>query len=194
MNKKQNLEIESSEKSNISLNKQDMITLFGYYISLLPSRWERAQNYFNFYVTLNVSIIGATIAGLTVFNHYPKNLVLIIGPILTFVVCIFAKKTIKRQDIHVRELVAMISKFGFELGLYEKLNLHNPKNGKYLWSNDESFILPRWVNERMSAGERSEDFINDFKIGSRKFSYHLFTVFQIFSLLLGLIIGFFPSV
>ena len=61
--------------SSFELNKNDMITLFGYYLALLPSRWSRAQKYFNLNVKKKFRLNDASIGGLSLYPEIPQKFV-----------------------------------------------------------------------------------------------------------------------
>ena len=187
MEKDENKEIETQK-----LTKNDLMDLLGFYFQILPPRWQGLQTYISMYITLLTAILGITIFGFNTFKTYPMNFILELGPILILFISRYAKQTIKRQNEHIKEAIAMIAKIEYELGLYEKISLGKNQSRIDLWPEDHSFILPRWVKFRTESGKSSEEFIQKFPKSSAKYAFNIFTVFQFFSILLIVVICFFP--
>ncbi len=65
----------------------------------------------------------------------------------------YAKVIIKKQNAHIKELVVLTAKLEYQLSLYntsqEKTDLLVNKP----WSEDESFLPPKWVNARLKGGK-----------------------------------------
>jgi len=167
---------------NIKISREELFSLLSMFMEGFPGRWERCNTFISIYTTIILSIFGATVVGITSFTGH-HLLYLLISPALNISIIIYAKKTIKKQGKEIKEYIAMIAKIQFQLGLYENFNEHIPLNGKYLWIDDDSFILPRWVRGRMDSGKTSEEFIRKFGIGGLRHSLHMFNIFIIINVL-----------
>lgn len=172
------------------LEKEDMLTLLQIYWSELSQRRAIQQNFTTIYITLLSAIVGASVAGASLLPAFPKNLFIAIGPILSFLIAHFARDTVKRQDSHVREVIALISKAENHLGLFGKVEVKGIAHRTDLWPADEAFVIPRWVSSRIQSGGSSEDFIKKKPGGTVRNLSRVFLVIQIVSviLLVGIII------
>lgn len=163
-------------KNEKHITREELFSLLNMFMSGLPTRWTKYQNFVTIYTTIILSIIGSTLFGIN--NFQSKSIpILLIGPILIIFISYFAKNTIIKQSEDIKEYIAMIAKIMFELGLHEKINLHNPSDGKKLWEGDSSFILPRWAEGRINSGNTSEEYISKFGISSVVQTLHIFNLF-----------------
>ncbi|MEL6931170.1 MAG: hypothetical protein AAFO95_21495, partial [Cyanobacteria bacterium J06600_6] len=117
------------------LDKEDLIALLSSYMQILPPRWESFQSYVNIYVTLILGLFTVVIAGVKDFNTFPFNLLLLIGCYLIWILSKYAKETIKRQNSHIKELIVVIAKLEYQLGLYNKLEKRNDLAENEPWSD-----------------------------------------------------------
>lgn len=172
------------------IEKGDMLTLLQIYWSELSQRRTIQQNFTTIYITLLSAIVGASVAGASLLPVFPKNLFIAIGPILSLLIAHFARDTMRRQDSHVREVIALIAKAENHLGLFGKIEVKGIVNRTDLWPADESFVIPRWVNHRIQSGGSSEDFIIAKPGGTVRNLSRAFLVIQVVSviLLVGIII------
>lgn len=172
------------------MEKEDMLTLLQIYWSELSQRRTREQNFTTIYITLLTAILGASVAGANIFTEFPINLFVAIGPILGILIAHYARDTVKRQDSHVREMIAMISKAENHLGLFGTVKVKGITPRDDLWPADSSFVNPRWVNSRVQSGESSEDFIRQTMGGSARNLSRVFVLLEIVSviLLVGIVI------
>ena len=166
------------------LEKDEMLSLLAIYRSELPQRREVAQNYAAIYVSLLSVILGATVAGASLVTSFPQNLFIITGPVLGFCVAHCVKDTLRRQDAHIREVIAMIAKAENCLGLYNKVEVRGVGRKAELWPRDASFVIDRWVETRMESGESSEDFITREGTGTFRILRRVFTLIQVIAILL----------
>jgi len=166
----------SKKYEETSISREELFSLLNMFMNGLPPRWSKYQNFVTIYITIILSIIGSTLVGI---NNIKREIILIllISPFLIIFISVFAKQTIKKQSKDIKEYIAMIGKISFELGLYEDIKIHKPSDGKRLWPEDKSFILPRWVEGRMNSGKSSDDFISKFGISSLKHSFYIFNIF-----------------
>ena len=179
------------KKSQVQyLEKEDMLTLLQIYWSELSQRRTIQQNFATIYITLLSAIVGASVAGASLFPTFPKNLFIAIGPILSLLIAHFARDTVQRQDAHVREVIALIAKAENCLGLFGEIEVKEVAHRADLWPADESFVIPRWVDSRMQSGESSEDFVKKRPGGTIRNLSRAFLVMQIVSviLLVGIIV------
>lgn len=174
------------------LDKADLITLLGSYMQILPPRWESFQNYITIYVTLILGLFTLVIAGVKDFNTFPLNLLLLIGSILILVLSDYAKKTIKRQNSHIKELIVVIAKLEFQLGLYDTSQERDNLTENKPWSEDKSFLPPKWIEQRLKSGKDSTKFIQELQPSTASISSNIFTGFQIFAVLVSGFILFLP--
>lgn len=161
------------------LTKTELINLLNSYLSLLPSRWNSLQIYINIYIVTVTSIFTATIAGFATTSSTPNYILLSIGPIISFLISDLARKTIKRKNRHIKELIVVIAKIEYKLGLYE--NWGQSEDINQPWKKDESILYPEWVKIRITSGDNSQDFVDKFQTSSAKLAYHIFLLFQILS-------------
>ena len=171
------------------LEKEDILALLQIYWSELSQRRTIQQNFATIYIALLSATMGASVAGASLVTTFPKNLFIAIGPLLTFLIAHFARDTVRRQDAHVREVIALIAKAENSLGLFGKVRVKGIAYEAELWPDDESFIIPRWVNARMQSGQSSEDFIKKGPGNTVRNLSRSFLVIQIMSgiLLIGII-------
>jgi len=179
------------KKSQVQyLEKGDVLTLLQIYWSELSQRRTIQQNFATIYIALLSVIVGASVAGASLVSTFPRNLFIAIGPILSFLIAHFARDTVRRQDAHVREVIALIAKAENSLGLFGKVEVKGITYKAELWPADESFIIPRWVDARTQSGKSSEDFIKKGPGGTVRNLSRAFLIIQIISgiLLVGIIV------
>lgn len=177
-----------STDSALGLTDDQLISLLGHYLSTLPPRWRRLQNYVNIYTSIIVAILIATIGGFKLLSKGPISLLLLFGPVLALVLAEFAKRTVNRQHKHIKELIVMTAKLEYEIGLY---GLPKSEHGPDEWKpfpDDPTFIVPAWARSRKESGHTSDDFIDEFKWSSAKLTHRLFMVLQGASAILALVI------
>ena len=175
----------TEERAHIQyLDRDEMLFLLNMYRSELPQRRENAQNYAAVYVSLLSVILGATLAATHLVTTFPQNLLITVGPILAFYISHCVKETVRRQDAHIREVIAMIAKAENCLGLHNKVEVKGVEHRAELWPKDESFVIDRWRNSRTESGESSEDFITKKGTGTFRDLCRVFSLMQITSILL----------
>lgn len=165
-------------EDNYKLNKEDLITLLGSYMQILPPRWESFQSYVNIYVTLILGLFSVVIVGVKDFSTFPTNFLSSFICILILVLCFAAKATIKRQNSHIKELIVVIGKLEFQLGLYDTSQERDNLIEKKPWSDDTSFIPSQWIEPRLE-NENSKAFVEKFQSSTASISLNIFTTFQI---------------
>lgn len=173
------------------LDKADLIALLSSYMQILPPRWESFQNYINIYVTLILGLFTVVIAGIKDFNTFPLNLLLLIGSVLILVLCFAAKATIKRQNSHIKELIVVIAKLEYQLGLYDTSQERNDLIENKPWSEDTSFLPSKWIDPRLKQTD-SKTFIEEFQASTASISRKVFTIFQICAILISVFIVLLP--
>lgn len=175
----------SSEETRVQyLDKEEMLTLLDIYRSMLPQRRAVAQSYTAIYISLLSILVGASVAGASLVTTFPQNLFIIAGPILTFFIAHFVKDTVRRQDAHIREVIAMAAKAENCLGLYSQVAVRGIENTANLWPKDRSFVIDRWIRAQIQAGDSSEDFISQKGGGTFRNLRNVFTIIQVVSTLL----------
>jgi hypothetical protein len=173
------------KKSQVQyFEKEDMLTLLQIYWSELSQRRAIQQNFATIYITLLSAILAASVAGASLLLTFPKNLFIAIGPILSFLIAHSARDTVRRQDAHVREVIALIAKAENCLGLLGEIEVKGIAYRAELWPADESFVIPRWVGSRMQSGKSSEDFIKKGPGGTVRNLSRTFLAMQIVSVIL----------
>jgi hypothetical protein len=143
------------------LTRAEAIQVLGYYLSMAPPRWQNQNSFLGVFISADLTVLGATLIGLSKFSSWPKNLILLVAPVSALVIAELAKKILKGQERHVRELMVVIAHLEDFIGLRDAIN--RPANSD-LWPKD-TYILPtRWVKSRLTH-ESSDAFINDRKSG-----------------------------
>ena len=157
------------------ISKENLINLLGHYLSVLPPRWQSMQTYIALYITLVTSILGLLITGASSFKYSLEIFYLIPGYILLFMICRYAKITIKKQNKHLKELIVIIAKLENEIGLY---TYKEKENDISLWKNDKYFLTPKWIEARLKSGDSSNEFIDSFQESTVTYIYKLFNTVQ----------------
>jgi len=176
------------------LTKSELISLLEIYSNLLPPRWSALHSYTNLYITLNTTIFGGTILGMNYFNTYPLITALFIGPLISFFISHLAKNTIKKHNELIKELVVVIAKLEFEIGLYEKCLTTNMNESLRPWKDDNNFLVSKWINGRINSGDKSETFVKNFKGSSAKLIHRIFFIFQILAFFLLILLILYPLI
>lgn len=160
------------------LDKTDLIALLSSYMQILPPRWESFQNYVNIYVTLILGLFSVVIVGVKDFGTFPTNFLSSFVCILILVLCFAAKATIKRQNSHIKELIVVIGKLEYQLGLYDTSQERDDLTEKKPWSDDTSFLPPQWIEPRLEKNN-SKAFVKEFQSSKASIFHNVFTAFQI---------------
>jgi hypothetical protein len=166
------------------LETEEMLHLLEMYRSELPQRRQTAQNYTALYISLLSVIIGGSVAGASLVTQFPRNLFVAVGPILALFICHYTRDTVRRQDAHIREVIAMIAKAEDALGLHGKVKVRGVDRSPELWPDDDAFVIDRWVKSRMKSGASSENFIAQEGTGTFKNLRRVFTAIEVISVLL----------
>lgn len=164
------------------LSYQQKLELLTAYMQMLPPRWALLQNYVAMYFSITLAMLGfASVQAL----EYVKigmpifvSLSLLPAAALSF----FAVASIKRQNIHIRELIVVVAKLEQTLGLYDYVNT---KGQSRPWKDDVALIPQCWIDDRQRFGERSDGFISAPLKGTSKIACTLFYLIFIISVSLG---------
>ena len=137
------------------LTRAEAIQLLGYFLSLGPPRWQNLQSFVNVYITVDLTVLGATLIGFSGFSSWPKNLVLLVAPVSAIVIARLAKETLTKQERHIRENIAMVAHLEQVIGLH---GIKPPVSS--MWPDDTSIVPKRWTDSRLKH-KTSDEFIND---------------------------------
>jgi hypothetical protein len=80
------------------------------------------------------------------------------------------------------------------LGLYDTSQERTDLSTNKPWSDDKSFLPPKWIGERLKSGKNSTDFIEKLQPSTASVSYTVFTIFQVFAIVIALLILFLPFI
>lgn len=155
------------------LTRAEAVTLLGYFLSMAPGRWQNLQSFVNVYITVDLTVLGATFVGLAKFSAWPKNAILLVAPISAIVIAHLAKETVGRQERHIRELIVAT------VHLEQIIGLHDIKPAESsLWPGDTHILPRKWIDSRLKHGT-SHEFINDpAHGGTAKASIQMFSWLQ----------------
>jgi hypothetical protein len=172
------------------LSRSEAIELLGYYLEILPPRWQNLQSFVGVFVTVDLTVLGATFLALARFSTWPKNVFILLAPIAAIVVAHFGKETLRRQDRHIRELIVLIAHLEEYIGLH-----HSYRSGEGLfWPQDKALLPQRWIDARIRHA-CSEDFIADPAPGGTvKASMRMFSWLQFLALSVGIAVIILPIV
>jgi len=178
------------KKSSTPLSRAEAIELLGYYLGILPPRWQNLQSFVGVFVTVDLTVLGATFIGLARFSTWPKNVLILLAPIAAIVVGHFAKETLRRQDRHIRELIVVIAHLEEYIGLHKPI----PHSKELFWPLDHSFLPQRWISARRKHSS-SDDFITDpLPGGTVKASMRMFSWLQILAVAVGIAVILLPLI
>jgi hypothetical protein len=162
------------------LSRSEAIQLLGYFLSMAPPRWQNLQSFVNVYITVDLTVLGATLVGLDKFSTWPKNLVLLVAPASAIVIAYLAKETLRRQERHIRELIVTTAHLEQLIGLHDAMPAASS-----LWPGDTHILPQRWLDSRLKH-ETSDAFINDPAPGGTvKASMRMFSWLQIVAVIVG---------
>lgn len=172
---------ESNQASKrTELSRAEAIQLLGHFLSIAPPRWQNLQSFINVYITVDLTVLGATFIGLGKFSDWPKNMILLVAPASAIVIAHLAKETIKRQERHIRELIVVTAH------LEEVIGLHNAMStASSIWPGDTHILPQPWLDSRLKH-ETSAEFINNpTPGGTAKAALRMFTWLQIVAVVVG---------
>ena len=133
------------------------------------------------FVTVNLGVLAATVAGIQAFATWPRNLIILAGPISSALIAGIAKRTVRRQDVHVRELVIVIARLEQYVGLDVLSPRRRGTEATSWWPDDEAFLPPPWIRYR-SQDSSSQGFLDVKRLGSTsRNSVAMFTIVQVMS-------------
>jgi len=169
------------------LSRAEAIQLLGQFLSMVPPRWQNLQSFVNVYITVDLTVLGATLIGLNKFSSWPRNVILLVAPISAIVIAQLAKETLRRQERHIRELIVATAH------LEQLIGLHDVKPAaSSLWPGDTHILPQRWIDSRLKH-ETSDAFINDPTPGGTvKASMRMFSWLQIVAVIVGAAVVAFP--
>lgn len=135
--------------------RAEAVQVLGFFLSMAPSRWENLQSFVNVYITVDLTVLGATFVGLSQFSTWPKNVILLVAPASAVVIARLAEETLGRQERHIRELIVATAH------LEQIIGLHDAKPAtSALWPGDTHILPQAWIDSRLKH-ETSDQFIND---------------------------------
>lgn len=160
----------------------EKVELLGHYLAILPERWAQMQNYVAVYLSLITSLLAGMMVALDLFQGSISYFIaVLLGPVLICVFAQFAKTTVRKQAKNVRELIVLLAKIEYELGLYA---IPVSDDSRRPWPKDETFMPPCWVRSRQDMGEHSDDFINSLPDSTGLTAIRLFKMLQVSSVLI----------
>ena len=163
------------------LSRAEAIQLLGHYLQLAQPRWATLQSFVSLFVTVNLGVLAATVAGIQAFATWPRNLIILAGPISSALIAGIAKRTVRRQDVHVRELVIVIARLEQYVGLDVLSPRRRGTEATSWWPDDEAFLPPPWIRYR-SQDSSSQGFLDVKRLGSTsRNSVAMFTIVQVMS-------------
>jgi hypothetical protein len=169
------------------LSRAEAIQLLGQFLSMAPPRWQNLQSFVNVYITVDLTVLGATLIGLSKFSSWPKNVILLLAPISAIVIAQLAKETVRRQEQHIRELIVATAHLEQLIGLYDA-----KPAASSLWPGDSHILPQHWIDSRLKH-ETSDEFINDpVPGGTVKASMRMFSWLQIVAVIVGVAVVAFP--
>lgn len=139
------------------LTRAEGIELLGQYRAMSPPRWQNLQAFVAVFITVDLTVLGASAAAFEKFTKWSQIPLLLVGPITAFVFAVLAKQTIRKQEAHIREIVMICAR------LEEFLDLHRlpPVPGKpgqpaVFWPGDVSFFPDVWMQSRTKHATSTE--------------------------------------
>lgn len=159
-----------------NLNDDQKISLLSSYLAILPPRWSAQQNYIAMYFTIVLAVFGfaaSQVAGLLSSGLEG----LLCAPLLmAALISWFARRSISKQEKHIRELIVVTAKLEHSLGLYGP---SSSSEGEQPWKGDEYVLPTSWVSSRLQSGEKSAHFINQEIGGTSRIASNIFFVFVV---------------
>lgn len=173
------------------LSREDALRLLGYYLPLAPPRWQTQQAFISVFVTVDIAILAASIGVLDKFLDWPRNLILLMGPIAAFGVALLAKRALRSQERRIRELIVVIARLEELVGLDRPMYAEKPESA--IWPDDNAVLPDRWMMLRR-AHSHSKEFIENSELGGTgKAALQMFTLLQVIAVLLAALLFVIPA-
>lgn len=167
------------------LTREESLTALGHYLAILPPRWANQQVVISTYITLCAAILALSITGAQASAGEWPGSFLVTGPLAAGVIADLAKKTIAKQEKHIREVIVVVAKLEAALGL-DKIVQTEPGSPRF-WPADHSLLPTSWMSSR-TRDQTSEAFINGPLGGTSKASCTAFTLIQILALIIAVMV------
>lgn len=158
------------------LTKEDKISLLAAYLSILPPRWSAQQNYIAMYFTIVIAVFGFAASQVVVLLKNDMPIILCLPLLIAALISWFSRRSISKQEKHIRELIVVTAKLEHSLRMHE--NLIAPIDLKP-WSDDEHLLPAAWVKSRLHSGNLSERFIQQEIGGTSGIAATIFLVFAV---------------
>ncbi|MDA4848893.1 hypothetical protein [Hoeflea poritis] len=163
------------------LNEDQKISLLTSYLSILPPRWSAQQNYIAMYFTIVLAVFGFAASQVTSLMSEGLQGLLSAPLLIAALISWFARRSITKQEKHIRELIVVTAKLEHNLGLFDSFKSAHPNQP---WDGDEFALPTSWVSSRLSSGDKSNEFINQEIGGTSRIASNIFLVFMVLGIAL----------
>lgn len=147
----------------------DEETILALYSQIKEERrywFDKCLSYMNFYYTINVTLF----TGFFLVNNFEKiQKMMIIMPILSLLICVYAKKINRICHNQFLENTVIMIKLEYLLGMYSKVRTGLEMNNKIPFKNDAYIGIERHY-KNMIEFETSDDYVK-FELNEKKRSY-----------------------
>lgn len=158
------------------LTDDQKIALLGSYLAILPPRWSSQQNYIAMYFTIVLAVFGFAASQVPTLMGDGLEALLSAPLLMAALISWFARRSITKQEKHIRELIVVTAKLEHSLGLFDNVS---SEASDQPWKGDEYVLPTSWVSSRLGSGEKSSQFINQDIGGTSRIASNIFLVFMI---------------